>query len=141
MLLFILSLHSLFIKIFLGFLVLGFLIPILTTNNPLAFKKWSFLFTISYHGFLSMIVFLGLLASIIGDLGFNIAVELMIFSWFLLTFLEIKRHKKVAKTHILEEAYKSVKNHSLKFSIFEILVVIVMVIIMILSAKGILFLG
>ena len=63
----ILATHSILVKIFLGFLVLGIAIPFMTAKKPLGFRKASFIYTMIFQAIATMIAFTGLIGMVIGE--------------------------------------------------------------------------
>jgi len=134
-----LATHSILVKVFLAFLVAGLFIPKMTAKKPLGFRKASFIYTMVFQGIATMIAFTGLIAMVSGELGLSMATILMIVIWGLMMFIEIKKYKliKVAKIEN-PETHNVLKSGFLKISVVQILLVAVMVVLMILKAKGIL---
>ena len=135
----ILATHSILVKVFLTFLVAGLFIPKMTAKNPLGFRKASFIYTMVFQGLATMVAFTGLIAMMVGELPLSMAVILMIVIWGLMMFIEIKKYKliKIAKIEN-PETHRVLKGGFLKISVVQILLVAVMVVLMILKAKGIL---
>jgi len=133
-----LSTHSILVKIFLGFLVAGLFIPMMTAKNPLGFRKASFIYTMLFQGIATMVAFSGLIAMITGEMPFSIAIMIMVVLWSAMMFLEIKKYKliKIAKIEN-PETHKVLKGGFLKISIVQILLVTLMVILMVLKVKDI----
>ena len=134
-----LTVHSILVKVFLAFLVAGLFIPKMTAKNPLGFRKASFIYTMVFQGIATMIAFTGLVAMVTGEIPFSIAIMIMVVIWAAMMFLEIKKYKliKIAKLEN-PETHKVLKGGFLKISVVQILLVAVMVILMILKAKGLL---
>ena len=121
--------HSILIKAFLGFLVLGLFVPKMTANDPLKFKKASLIYTMIFQALMSMIVFVGIVALIVGKSPFGISTIIMIVVFALMMVLEIVKYKKIKK---------NVENAGfIKTSILNIIILVAMVVLMILRAKGI----
>jgi hypothetical protein len=133
-----LATHSILVKVFLAFLVAGLFIPKMTAKKPLGFRKASFIYTMIFQGIATMIAFTGLIALVTGELPFSFAVILMTVIWAAMMFIEIKKYKlvKIAKLEN-PETHKVLKGGFIKISILQILLVAIMVILMILKAKGI----
>jgi len=129
--------HSILVKIFLAFLVAGLFIPKMTAKKPLGFRKASFIYTMVFQGIITMIAFTGLVAMVMGEMPFSIAIMIMVVIWAALMFLEIKKYKliKVAKLEN-PKTHNVLKGGFLKISVIQILLVTVMVVLMILKAKG-----
>jgi len=134
-----LTTHSILVKIFLGFLVAGLFIPMMTAKKPLGFRKASFIYTMVFQALATMIAFTGLIAMVTGEMSLSIAIMIMIVIWAAMMFLEIKKYKliKIAKIEN-PETHRVLKGGFLKISVVQILLVAVMVVLMVLKAKGIL---
>ncbi len=133
-----LATHSILVKIFLGFLVAGLFIPMMTAKKPLGFRKASFIYTMIFQAIATMVAFTGLVAMVTGEMPLSIAIIIMIVLWAVMMFLEIKKYKliKIAKIEN-PETHKVLKGGFLKISVVQILLVTVMVVLMVLKVKGI----
>ena len=132
-----LTIHSILVKAFLGFLVAGLFIPVLV-KKPAGFKKASFIYTMVFQALATMIAFAGLVAVFTGDLGWQTTTLIMVVVWAAMMYIEIKKYKliKVANSQNTD-TLKVLKGAFLKISILQILLVAIMVILMILKAKDI----
>jgi hypothetical protein len=131
--------HSILIKVFLGFLVAGLFIPMLTAKNPLGFKKSSFIFTMVFQGIATAIAFTGIIAMVMGEMPFSAAIIIMIVIWAFLMFLEIKKYKLIKIANVENpDTFKVLKSGFLKVTIVQILLVAAMVVLMVLKVKGLL---
>ncbi len=131
----ILASHSMLVKIFLGFLVLGLAIPFMGSTNIESFKKSSFIYTMIFQAIATAIAVLGFLAIFEGNLGWKLSSIIMIVVWALMMMIEIKKHKSIKNAS--NEDLAQMKSKFTKTSIIEILFVAAMVVMMILKAKGI----
>jgi hypothetical protein len=132
-----LAAHSILVQAFLGFLVAGLLIPMLTAKNPLGFKKASFIYTMIFQAIATMIAFSGIVAVFTGDLGWPLSTIIMLVVWAVLMYIEIKKHKLIKIANLQNpETHKLLKGVFLKISSVQILLVAVMVVLMVLKAKG-----
>ena len=132
-----LAVHSILVKVFLGFLVAGLFIPLMI-KKPAGFKKASFIYTMIFQAIATMIAFVGLIAVFTGDLGWQVTTIIMVVVWAVMMYIEIKKHKLVKIANLEnEQTFKVIKGAFLKISIVQILLVAVMVVLMILKAKGV----
>ena len=130
--------HSILIKVFLGFLVVGLFIPMMTAKNPLGFKKASFIYTMIFQALATMIAFAGIVAVFAGDLGWSATTIIMVVVWAVLMYIEIKKYKLIKIANVQnEDTHKLLKGAFLKISSVQILLVAVMIILMVLKAKGV----
>jgi len=133
-----LATHSILVKIFLGFLVAGLFIPKMTAKKPLGFRKASFIYTMVFQALATMIAFTGLLALVAGELPFSFAIILMTAIWAAMMFIEIKKYKLIKMAKLENpETHKVLKGGFMKISLLQILLVAIMVVLMVLKAKGI----
>ena len=133
-----LVIHSILVKAFLGFLVGGLAIPFMTAKNPLGFRKASFIYTMIFQAIATMIAFAGLVAVFTGDLGWALSTIIMVALWAVMMYIEIKKYKLIKVANIQNiDTFKVLKSAFLKISILQILLVAVMVVLMVLKAKGV----
>ncbi|AKF25669.1 hypothetical protein YH65_09955 [Sulfurovum lithotrophicum] len=129
--------HSILVKIFLVFLLAGFFIPKMTAKDPLKFRKASFIYTMIFQALASMIAFTGLVAMVMGDYGFSLSIVLMILIWGAMMFIEIKKYKVIKVTDVQDPAkHALLKSLFIKISSVQVLLVVAMVVLKIMEAKG-----
>ncbi len=133
--------HSILVKVFLAFLVLGLLIPVMTAKKPLAFRKASFIYTMIFQAIATMIAFSGIVAIFTGDLGWSATTIIMVVVWAALMYIEIKKYKLIKVANLQNtDTHKLLKDAFLKISSVQILLVTAMVVLMVLKAKGVIVL-
>lgn len=133
-----LATHSILIKVFLGFLVVGMIIPFMTAKNPLGFRKGSFIYTMIFQGLITMVAFAGIVAVFTGDLGWTTTTIIMVAVWAVMMYIEIKKYKAIKLANIQNpETHKVLKLAFIKISIVQVLLVTIMTVLMILKAKGV----
>ena len=133
----ILIVHSILIKAFLGFLV-GGLIASFLVKSPKDFRKMSFIYTMIFQAIATMIAFAGLIAVFTGDLGWELTTIIMVVIWAVLMYIEIKKHKLVKIANLEnEDTCKLIKGAFIKVASLQIVIVIIMVVLMVLKAKGV----
>jgi hypothetical protein len=134
--------HSILVKVFLVFLILGFFIPFMTAKNPAGFKKASFIYTMIFQAIASMIAFTGLVALAMGGFGLTLSIVVMIIIWALLMYIEIKKYKliKVAKIDNVQ-THQMLKGAFIKISAVQVMLVVMMVVLKIMEAKGVISLS
>ncbi|MGB5505264.1 MAG: hypothetical protein WBM70_01110 [Sulfurovum sp.] len=133
-----LAAHSILVKVFLGFLVGGLFIPMLTAKNPLGFRKASFIYTMIFQAIATMIAFAGIIAVFAGDLGWSLSTIIMVVVWAVLMYIEIKKYKLIKMANLQNpDTHKLLKGAFLKISSVQILLVVVMIVLMVLKVKGV----
>jgi len=131
--------HSILVKLFLTFLVAGFFIPKMTAKYPLKFRKASFVYTMVFQALATMIAFTGVLAMVMGDYGFSLGIILMILIWAAMMYIEIRKYKVIKTANVKDPStHTLLKSLFYKISAVQVFLVAVMVVLMILKAKGIL---
>jgi len=132
-----LAMHSILVKIFLGFLVAGLLLPMFV-KSPTGFKKASLIYTMVFQALATMIAFAGIVAIFTGDLAWTMGTVLMVVIWAAMMFIEIKKYKLVKTANLHNEnTFKVLKSAFIKISVVQILLVAIMVVLMILKVKGV----
>lgn len=133
-----LATHSVLVKVFLGFLVLGMIIPFMTAKNPQGFRKGSFIYTMIFQAIATMIAFAGLVAVFTGDLGWSTTTIIMVVVWAVMMYIEIKKYKAIKLANLNNpDNHRMLKSAFIRISIIQILLVTIMVVLMILKVKGI----
>jgi len=133
-----LAVHDMLVKAFLGFLVGGLLIPFMTSKNPLGFRKASFIYTMIFQAIASMIAFSGIVALFTGDLGWEVMTIIMVVIWAVMMYIEIKKYKLIKVANLQNKVtFRLLKSAFIKISVVQILLIGVMVVLMVLKAKGI----
>jgi hypothetical protein len=130
--------HGILVQIFLLFLVVGTLTPLLAKESPQAFRRWSLIYTMSFQALITMIAFTGVVALVIGEFAFSTAIMVMVVIWALMMFIEIKKYKLIKVARLDDEkTRKLLKGAFVKISVVQILFVVLMVVAMVLKAKGV----
>lgn len=133
-----LAAHSILVKVFLAFLVGGLLIPMMTTKNPLGFRKASFIYTMIFQAIATMIAFAGIVAIFTGDLGWSTTTIIMVVVWAVLMYIEIKKYKLIKLANLENpDTHKVLKGVFMKISVIQILLVAAMIVLMVLKVKGV----
>ena len=128
--------HTVLIYAFIGFLLLGFLVP-MVKKEPLAFKKASFIYTMVFQAIITMILFSGIVALIVGKMDFNVPIIVMIAVFAVMMGIEISKHKKIKKANLEDEATLSLMRSGFtKASVFNLIVLVAITIFMMVVAKG-----
>jgi len=133
-----LAAHSLLVEVFLGFVLGGLLVPMMTAKNPAGFKKASFIYTMIFQALATMIAFAGIVAVFTGDLGWSTTSIIMMIVWALLMMSEIKKHKLIKLGNLNDETtHALLRSVFYKVSLGQIVLVTLMVVLMMLKVKGV----
>ena len=129
--------HSILVKLFLGFMVAGIAIPLMTSKNGKKFKKASFIYTMSFQALASMVAFTGLVVMAMNDFHWTLSIMVMVVIWGLLMYVEIKKYKLIKVANLENETtQKLLKGAFLKITLVQIMLVVMMVVLKIMEAKG-----
>lgn len=130
--------HSILVKAFLAFLVIGLFLPTMA-KAPLKFKKASFIFTMIFQALMTMIVFVGIISLVSGDMDFTPSTIIMVIVFAVMMGLEITKYKRIKKGDLEDEStFKTLRSSFMKTTIINILILVAMVVLMVLKSKGIL---
>ncbi len=129
--------HNFLVQVFVVFLIGGLLIPMMTAKKPLGFRKASFIYTMIFQAIATMIAFSGLVAMMTGELGLTLSTIIMIVIWAALMYIEIKKYILIKVANIENpETHKLLKGAFLKISAVQIFLVVIMVVLKVMEAKG-----
>ena len=85
-----------------------------------------------------MIAFSGVVALIVGELPFGISTIVMIVVFTLMMALEIIKYKKIKKANLEDEStFATMRSSFIKIGIINTIILVLIVVLMILKAKGI----
>ncbi len=129
--------HNFLVQVFVVFLIGGLLIPMMTAKKPLGFRKASFIYTMIFQAIATMIAFSGLVAMMTGELGLTLSTIIMIVIWAALMYIEIKKYILIKVANIENpETHKLLKGAFIKISAVQIFLVVIMVVLKVMEAKG-----
>jgi len=137
--------HSILVKIFLAFLIIGMLTPMLTSKNPQNFKKASLIYTFIFQALSTMVAFAGIVLFFFGDYSMNVAIIIMIIVWLVMMYIEIRKYKLIIRKYKLIKianlqnptTFQLLKRAFYMISIVQILILAAVVILMVMRAKGV----
>lgn len=119
--------HSVLIKVMLGVLVVGMVIPFLSRECPKTVKRLRIYMFFS-HGLLSMIAFSGLIAFVFADLPMTLSMMAMIVIFFAMIMIEVVKYKKVLKNQQAENCATYARVTVSLYSVINIVLIAAMVI-------------
>ncbi len=130
--------HSVLVKVFLIFVLAGVALVVpLYKDKPLAFRKASFIYTMTFQAIATMVAFTGVVAIFAGDLGWSPSTIIMIAVWASLMYIEIKKYKLIKKNNVQNQsAFDLMKSLFVKIGLLQLLLIAVVVALKIVEAKG-----
>jgi len=128
--------HSILIKIMLGLVVIGMIIPFLGKVCAKTIKRMRIYMFFS-HGLLSMIAFSGIIALVFSHTSINISIIFMIVAFFALIALTIIKYKKMLNTRIKKETcVRDMRVLAIQYGVIEIAVIMSLFISKIMEYKS-----
>ncbi len=116
--------HTVLIYAFIAFIILGFLVPTMA-KEPKAFKKASFLYTMIFQALITMIVFSGIVALVVGEMDFGLSIIIMIAVFAVMMGIEISKHKRIKKGDLEDEAtFAMLRTGFTKASVLNLVVLV-----------------
>jgi hypothetical protein len=130
--------HAMLVKLFVGFMAAALFVPFMAKEDGLKFKKLEFVYTMTFQAIITMIAFSGVVAWMVGDMPFTLSVGIMIAVWVVLMAIEIKKHRLVKFSDASKpEVLGLLKSLFVKITVVEMLIVLAMVGLKIMEAKGV----
>jgi hypothetical protein len=123
--------HSFLIKAMLGLLVIGIIIPFLSSDCAKSIRR-ARIYMFFSHGLLSMIAFSGIIALIFAHMSLTADMMIMIVLFFVMIMVEVFKYKKILKGVVDKESCnKKARIYSLVFSLINMAIIAVMVVYMV----------
>ena len=127
--------HSVLIKAMLGVLIIGMIIPFLTTECSKTIKRMRIYMFVS-HGLITMIAFTGLIAFVFAKMDLSLEIIIMIVAFLVMIMVEVLKYKKVLKAGKDEDCAKSSRKTVLLFTLINIVIIAGLVVYKIMEAKS-----
>ena len=133
--------HSILVKLFLAFLIVGMLIPVMTAKNPQSLKKGALIYTFIFQALATMVAFSGMVLFFFGDYTMSTVIMIMIVMWVVMMYIEIRKYKLIKVANLQNPTtYQLLKRAFYMISIVQILLLAAVVVLMVLRAKGVVIL-
>ena len=111
--------HGLLIKLMLGVLLVGLIIPFLSKDCGKTVKRTRIYMFVS-HAVLTSIAFSGLVAFIFSQMEFNFSMFIMIVAFLALIGIEVLKYRIILKSQKLESCVGKIKLTALMYNMFNI---------------------
>ena len=129
--------HAILIKAMLGLLLIGIIIPFLSSDCAKSIRRTRIYMFFS-HGLLTMIAFSGLTALIFAHMSLTIDMIMMITLFFIMIMLEVFKYKKILKGVIDKESCtKKARVSSVVFGLINIAILAGMVVYMVMQKNAV----
>lgn len=128
--------HSILIKIMLGVILVGMVMPFIGKMCPATVKRMRIYMFVS-HGLLTMIAFTGLVALVFAKISLTISIIVMIVAFFVLIGVEVIKYRKMLNTRNNKESCaKDMRVLAIQYGLIEIVVLMSLVVYKIMEAKS-----
>jgi len=127
--------HSILIKAMLGVLLVGMIIPFLTSECSKTIKRMRIYMFVS-HGLITMIAFTGLIALIFAKMDLNLEIIIMIVAFLVMIMVEVLKYKKILKAGTNDDCATTSRKSAILFTIINIAIIAGLVVYKIMEAKS-----
>ncbi|MBU1667795.1 hypothetical protein KKC13_05200 [bacterium] len=128
--------HAVLLKLMLAVLVVGLIIPFLSSDCAKTVKRTRIYMFVS-HGTLSMIAFSGLIAFVFADMSMTLSIAVMIVAFFAMIMLEVVKYKKILKDRTnSERCMKNARVTAVVYTLLNIAIIAGLVVYKIMEAKS-----
>lgn len=127
--------HAVLIKLMLGVLLIGAIIPFLSKDCYQTVKRMRIYMFVS-HGTLSMIAFSGFIAFVFADMAMSLSTGVMIVAFFAMIMLEVVKYKKILKNRNQQNCDKQARVTAVIFTLLNVAIIAGLVVWKIMEAKS-----
>jgi len=127
--------HSVLIKAMLGVLIIGMIIPFLSTECSKTIKRMRIYMFVS-HGLLTMIAFTGLIAFVFAKMELSLEIIVMIVAFLVMIMVEVLKYKKILKAGNAEGCSKKSRVTTIVYTLINIAIIAALVVYKIMEAKS-----
>ena len=120
--------HAVLIKILLGLLVVGMIIPFLSSVCKKTIKRTR-IYMFIFHGFMTSVAFSGMVAFVFVQMSFNISMGLMIVAYLMISTIESVKYLLMLKTQKESKGCNTqMRRVSLKYTMINIMIIALFVV-------------
>ena len=127
--------HAVLLKAMLGILVVGMIIPFLSTECAKTIKRMRIYMFVS-HGMLTMIAFTGLIALVFAKMDLSLEIIVMIAAFLVMIMVEVFKYKKILKSGTVEGCTKKARVTAVVYTLINIAIIAGLVVYKIMEAKS-----
>jgi len=115
--------HNILVKILLGLLIVGIIIPFLSKDSNQTIKRLR-IYMFFFHGLVTTVAFSGLIAFVFGKIDFNLSILSMILLYIIVSVLESLKYLKILKY----SENSKIKATNIKYTLINILLIVALVV-------------
>jgi len=123
--------HNILVKILLGILIVGIIIPFLSSDSSQTIKRLR-IYMFVFHGLATTVAFSGLIAFVFGKIDFNISILAMILLYIIVSVLESIKYLKILKY----SDNSQIRATNIKYTLINILLIVALVVWKIVEYKS-----
>jgi len=123
--------HNILVKILLGILIVGIIIPFLSSDSSKTIKRLR-IYMFVFHGLATTVAFSGLIAFVFGKIDFNISILAMILLYIIVSVLESIKYLKILKY----SDNSQIRATNIKYTLINILLIVALVVWKIVEYKS-----
>ena len=127
--------HAILLKAMLGVLVIGMIIPFLTSECSKTIKRMRIYMFVS-HGLITMIAFTGVIAFVFAKMDLSMEIIVMIVAFLAMIMIEVLKYKKILKAGTAEGCTKKARTTAILFTLINIAIIAGLVVYKIIEAKS-----
>jgi len=127
--------HSVLIKAMLGVLLIGMIIPFLSSECSKTVKRMRIYMFVS-HGLLSMIAFTGLIAFVFAKMDMSIEIITMIAAFLVMIMIEVFKYKKILKVGSSNGCAKKGRVTAVIYTLINIAIIATLVVYKVMEVKS-----
>jgi len=115
--------HNILVKILLGLLVVGIIIPFFSKDSSKTIKRLR-IYMFFFHGLVTTVAFSGLIAFVFGKIDFNLSILAMVALYIIISVLESLKYLKILKY----SENSKIKATNIKYTLINILLIVALVV-------------
>jgi len=123
--------HNILVKILLGLLIVGIIIPFLSKDSSQTIKRLR-IYMFFFHGLVTTVAFSGLIAFVFGKIDFNLSILAMVALYIIISVLESLKYLKILKY----SDNSQIKVTNIKYTLINIVLIVALVVWKILEHKS-----
>jgi len=127
--------HAVLLKAMLGILVVGMIIPFLSSECAKTIKRMRIYMFVS-HGMLTMIAFTGLIALVFAKMDLSLEIIVMIVAFLVMIMVEVFKYKKILKAGTVDGCAKKARVTAVLYTLINIAIIAGLVVYKIMEAKS-----
>jgi hypothetical protein len=111
--------HALLIKIMLGILIVGVVIPFMSNECKIIIKRMRIYMFFS-HGMITSVAFSGMVAFVFAKISFDISMGLMVVVYILISLFETIKYFKILKSAKRGHCHKEARGVAIRYGLLNI---------------------